>query len=299
MLDWLRLLYSDIQTRMQRGKLHHGLIFHGKQGVGKAELCKSLAKLLLCKGTEANKPCGTCQSCKLFVAENHPDFIQVVADKSIGVDAVRGAISQLLHTSQLSGSKVLFVDQAQLMTVAAANALLKTLEEPTANTYILLTCQSLHELLPTVLSRCEKHAVAVTDKGQVINWLQQNHVSVEQQLIDLYWQRPLFLRDLSNNETASNLEILANISQGQSITQFPVSFFEQPELVISWIQQWLSQRMKEALDNRLHLEQLLQFSQQLQGYKSRCNQQGSNKKLQLSLCMADFAQISSLLVEKR
>lgn len=181
------------------------------------------------------------------------------------------------------------------MTVAAANALLKTLEEPTSKTYIMMTCQSLHDLLPTVLSRCEKHALAVTDKTEVADWL---GADIEPHLFELYWQRPLFLKAQLDDEVRKTFYILESISAGQSVPEIPVSFWEQPDLILNWIQQWLSSVLKtSSLDNN-GLEFLLQFSQRMKNYQLRVLQQGANKKLQLSQCLNDFSNMALVLAEK-
>lgn len=294
MLTWLQGIYQDVAKRLDNRQLHHGLIFHGKDGIGKSQLCLALAKLLLCKSRTIDTPCNQCQSCKLFNADNHPDFLQIPVEKTIGVDAVREAIGRLLHTSQLGGSKVLFINDANLMTVAAANALLKTLEEPTQNTYILLSCPSLHDLLPTVLSRCEKHAVVVSDKSATASWLQSQGCTIDAELFDLYWQSPLFLYEQLDETTTDILDTLRQVAAGQSLQQLPLALFDKPDLVLSWIQQWVKQATRLASHKPRLLEQLMHFSQQLTQYKARCQQQGANKKLQLSLCMSDFSAIARL-----
>lgn len=298
MLAWLAPVWRDINHRLGQGKLHHGLIFHGKHGTGKDMLCRQLATLLLCQSRASQEACGQCQSCKLMKAESHPDFNYIASQTSIGVDAVREAIAKLLHTSQLGGSKILIINEAQRMTVAAANALLKTLEEPTANTYIMLTCQSLHELLPTVLSRCEKHAVVVHDRQAVQAWLSSQHLTANAEIMDLYWQKPLFLKEMLEDEGDNVIPELEAIASGKAVSALPASFFENPALILDWLQHWLKQQLMNG-NPPVELQELLfGFSQKLQTYKSRCAQQGANKKLQLSLCMADFAKISATVQQR-
>src|SRR5690606_26412999 len=105
-------------------------------------LIKTLSAWLLCL-TPTGKPCGQCKSCKLMQAESHPDFYLLqpnpeLKTPTIGVDAIRGLTNSLQETANQGHNKVAVIEQADRMTVAASNALLKTLEEPQANTYIIL-----------------------------------------------------------------------------------------------------------------------------------------------------------------
>ena len=103
----------------------------------------------------------------------------VTTEKSqIGVDAIRQTISKVSQTAQLSGNKVVIISQVELMSESASNALLKTLEEPTANTYLLMTSNESQRLLPTILSRCEKRNIALPSFEQSCDWLSAQGVSV-------------------------------------------------------------------------------------------------------------------------
>ena len=123
---------------LQNNRLAHGLLFSGPSGVGKTDLANWLVAALLC--TETKKPCGQCKSCLLRAAGSHSDLlITDNSGSSIGVDAVR-QLSHFLHGSaQQQSNKVVLLTQAEKLTESAANALLKTLEEPPKHSFIVLT----------------------------------------------------------------------------------------------------------------------------------------------------------------
>lgn len=143
---------------------------------------EQLAQILLCQNNnrQLQQPCQTCHSCSLFAAQNHPDFFSNdKGQNSIGVDEVRQVSEFLTKTSQLSGNQVVLLHQVEKMTENASNALLKTLEEPTAKSYLLLSCHNKAQLLPTILSRCQFLTLPVKNKEQ----LQQSYGQIPDYLI--------------------------------------------------------------------------------------------------------------------
>lgn len=128
------------------------------------------AQSLLCQQDpeQLTQACGECHACHLFKANSHPDLFSTDTEQnSIGVDEVRQISEFLNKTAQLSGNQVVLVHQADKMTENASNALLKTLEEPTKFSYILLSCQYKSQLLPTILSRCQFITLPTKTKAQL------------------------------------------------------------------------------------------------------------------------------------
>ena len=178
---WLQRTFRQLISRYDAATLHHGILFMGAKSLGKKELCESLAASLLCQTKPRNESgaCGTCKSCLLIAAGSHPDLNIVIPEKTqIGIDQVRSAIAKLNQTSQLSGNKVLVIPNIELMSESASNSLLKTLEEPTSNTYLLLTSNEAQKLLPTVLSRCEKITIAAPNYHESVSWLKTMAVEI-------------------------------------------------------------------------------------------------------------------------
>lgn len=178
MYPWFKTLNQQLATRMNNGTLHHAILISGTSSLGQEEFISDLADKILCEDKDNQIACRKCKSCQLVAAGSHPDKHAIVSDKSqIGIDLIRKEIESLNKTAQLSGNKVLTIANADLMTESAANSLLKTLEEPTNNTYIILTSSQIQRLLPTILSRCEKHVVAPPSYELACDWLNQVSVS--------------------------------------------------------------------------------------------------------------------------
>jgi len=147
----------------KKDRLAHAYLFCGPGQVGKAALAKELAKWLLCedakKGQE--RACGKCRSCLEVEKEQHPDFFVIKADENeegsteIGIDSIRALQRQLLFYPYKSSYKIVIIEEAHRLTTEAANAFLKTLEEPGAHSLIILTSSSFGLILPTIFSRCQ------------------------------------------------------------------------------------------------------------------------------------------------
>ena len=146
----IRLLENAIQHQ----RVAHAYLFGGPEGVGKKQVAQIFARIMLC---ELNSGCGHCNSCANTAAGSHPDYhtIQAGGD-SIKIEQIRELQSQLVLRSFSGRGKICLIDGADLMTREAANALLKTLEEPVAGTFIILISSHPELLLPTILSRCQK-----------------------------------------------------------------------------------------------------------------------------------------------
>jgi DNA polymerase-3 subunit delta' len=248
MLPWLNHAYQSLVMRACADSLHHGLLMLGPQGIGKTEFSNHLAQLLLCKKpdvTGSGLGCGQCQSCHLFTAHSHPDMYVIASDKQIGVDLVRYAIEKLQGTAQLSGRKVLIIEQADSMTESAANALLKTLEEPTDNTFLMLISDKPERLLPTILSRCEKVNLPVPNYQQCIEWLkQQGHDDFDDALIQVYNRRPFKIKaelekdsGVTHTQFVEGLAVLKN-DESQAI-KLAEKWQTDADQVILWLQHLL------------------------------------------------------------
>jgi len=252
MLPWLEGVQKQLQSSFQNTTLHHAIIFHGKQGVGKRAFVEYFANVLLCQ-TKSGSACGQCKSCQLIAAGAHPDLHFVEPEKQIGVDEIRTATHKLTSASHQMQAKVLIVESAHKMTVAAANSLLKTLEEPTDNTYLFLLTDKIDALLPTIKSRCYKQAMAVTNKHQVETWLAQQSAHNDPILFDLYWYRPLYLQSLLNDPEANQIgeieQDFDHLLAGQlSPYAFAEKYVDNIELCVEWLQLYLSEQLKGCHD---------------------------------------------------
>lgn len=168
---WLMPLLSSLSLRLQGNQLHHGILLIGEYGSGEAALASTFVKRILCSSSEL-LPCNSCKACMLFKAQSHPDFHRVTTEKTqIGIDAVRAAIEQVNKTAQLSANKVILIENIEIMSESASNALLKTLEEPTNNTYLVLTTNAPQYIMATIKSRCEKIRVPMPTYEQSLEYI--------------------------------------------------------------------------------------------------------------------------------
>ena len=177
---WLTPIFNTLVQSNQAGRFAHGLLFTGSAGLGKYKLASRVAKYLLCSDKQLDEACGKCHSCNLFAAQNHLDFhlLKSEANKAIGIEAVRGLIDSLNERPHLGDNKVVVIKDAQLLTTAAANALLKTLEEPQGNSYIILLTRTHHQLMPTMYSRVQHTHIHTPNDEQLLAWLATQQVAV-------------------------------------------------------------------------------------------------------------------------
>jgi DNA polymerase III delta' subunit len=145
-----------LRTALDGDRLPHALLFAGPAGVGKSLVARHLAASLLCAAVEG-RPCGSCARCVQLAAGTHPDFVPIElaeGKKEIGVDAIRRLKRRMALRATAGAHKVAVIDDAERLSIAAQNALLKTLEEPPPGSHLVLVTASPRALLPTVRSRC-------------------------------------------------------------------------------------------------------------------------------------------------
>jgi len=171
---WLRPDYEQLVASYQVGRAHHALLVHALPGMGDDALTYALCRFLLCQQPANQKSCGHCKGCQLMQAGTHPDYYLLAPEKgkaTLGIDAVRDVSEKLYERSRLGGAKVVWIPDAALLTEAAANALLKTLEEPPADTWFFLACREPARLLATLRSRCRLHHLAPPAENYASAWL--------------------------------------------------------------------------------------------------------------------------------
>lgn len=213
-LPWLRATWQQLMHAAQNKRLAHGLGFLWQPDLASDKLIEQLSQWLLCQESATQpKACGRCKSCLLWQAQSHPDYYRIGSDDdaSIGVDAVRMLQTKLQSAANQGGQKVALIAPADKLTVAAANALLKTLEEPPAQTTLIVASERQQALLPTVRSRLQFIPVVPPSIDQLAQWLTQ------------YGQQPVNSNEALRVWCRAPLEALRRLQEGTLAANNPVA----------------------------------------------------------------------------
>ncbi|HET8905140.1 MAG TPA: DNA polymerase III subunit delta' [Saccharospirillum sp.] len=197
---WTHAIAEQVATSFARQRLPHALMLVGREGDGLALLGDFLRRGLLCR--EAGiEPCGQCKSCLLVRAGAHPDSRVLEPEGkslTIKVDQIRSIANFMHETPQQGGNKVIRLTHSEKMNTAAANAVLKMLEEPTPNTYLILESTSLSRMLPTVRSRCRLYKLEQPGPAEARQWLTDNGIEQPEQRLAMADGAPLAAARVTN-----------------------------------------------------------------------------------------------------
>lgn len=172
---WIQTAWQQLQSQRQAGRLAHAYLFQGPPGIGKQDLAEAFAASLLCQQPAADgTACGHCGACQQFEAGTHPDNLILAPEPGktqIQIDPVRELCARLGLKSHQGGFKVARIEGAHRLNRSAANSLLKTLEEPTDNTVLVLITDQPSRLLATIRSRCQGLRLAPPPAAGARGWL--------------------------------------------------------------------------------------------------------------------------------
>ncbi|MBS9722649.1 DNA polymerase III subunit delta' [Stutzerimonas stutzeri] len=247
-LPWQVDLWRQLAGRAQHA---HAYLLHGPAGIGKRLLAEQLMALLLCQRPVEAGACGECKACQLLAAQTHPDHYVLEpeeVDKAIRVDQVRDLVGFVTQTAQLGGRKVILLEPAEAMNLNAANALLKSLEEPSGDTVLLLISHQPSRLLPTIKSRCVQQACPLPGRQQSLDWLAARlpelGPELREQLLTLAAGSPLAALKLHEQKV---LELRAQVVDGvkkllkqqQSASQLAEGWNALPLILLfDWFCEW-------------------------------------------------------------
>jgi DNA polymerase-3 subunit delta' len=277
-----------------RQDLPHALLLQGKKGIGKTDLARELAQALLCESpSSSGNACRQCAACGWFAAGNHPDF-RLVEPEGAGAPAAEAAegerpaekktgliaVSQVREltdfvnlTTHRNGMRVILIHPAEAMNVHAANALLKTLEEPPPRTVFLLVSHQPQRLLPTVRSRCRKVDLPAPSPSQSIQWLQEQGVADAPLCLAQSGNAPLEAQLLSSPEYQEQRgRFLTWLSEPGRLD--PLAVAEQAEKfdlgsVVNWLQKWVYDLVGSRLTGQVRYQ--TDFSDKISSLSGKVN----------------------------
>lgn len=322
---WQEVIWRHLIDYVEQQRIPQALLISGAAGIGKRHLADVYARSLLCHSPLADhSACGVCQGCKLWTAQTHPDYLLIEPDepgKGIGIDKIRQLIVKLALKPQFTAYRVVIIDPADLMNTASANAFLKCLEEPTERTCHVLLTDKPARLPATIRSRCQTLHCGLPDKAIATQWLQQQGIYENiDLLLSLAQGAPLLAKQYAEQnvigiraacfqnwmlvaEGKSNLITLAEQWQKQDKLELNV--------LLTWIISWVVDMIKvahradlnrlqnpdqkkslQALGRRLELKNVYGFYDSLLVAKSQLSTQ-INKQLMLEQLLIRWSQLTT------
>ncbi|WP_447926160.1 DNA polymerase III subunit delta' [Vreelandella sp. EE27] len=186
LLPWHGEVWQQFTRLAEEGRMPHALLLSGAHGVGKQQLAEALVARTLCAHPENGQACGHCHSCSMLASGYHPDLMRIALDegkRQIRIDPIR-EVNRFVHqTAQQGGYRVIVISPAEAMNSAAANALLKSLEEPGERTLFILLSDVPSRMLPTIRSRCQQWSLPNVAFERCQGWLTEQLGSEEA----LFW----------------------------------------------------------------------------------------------------------------
>lgn len=208
---------------IRENKLVHAYLLSGAEGTGKIELAKWVAKGIFCLNSQNGVPCLKCSECNRIENNNHPDVVTIMPDGlSIKVEQIRYLKSEFNKSGVESDRKVFIIQDAQKMSIGAANSLLKFLEEPSGNITAFLLTSEPQKLLPTIISRCQEVEMQQLTSGQL-----------EQELI-------------SESISEKNSYILANLAQSV-VEAKKINDNENFDKILATVNNWYRKLLRKDL----------------------------------------------------
>jgi DNA polymerase-3 subunit delta' len=256
---WQRQEWARLQRVFTSGRLPHALLITGPEGVGKRRFVDVLANSILCQARDSDGTgCGRCRGCDLLLAGSHPDLKWIEPEepgKTIRIDRIREYVAGGSLTAQAGGYKIVIVDPAEMMNTAAANSLLKTLEEPVDWTLIVLISSRPGILPATIRSRCQSFQLAKAEPLIAEKWLAEETRHPDPGLLlALAAGAPLRARELATPEQlALRVKILEQFAAIVDGSQDPVAVAAawcklDLRQVLNWCSGWLSDALRLQSD---------------------------------------------------
>ncbi|MEE9328203.1 MAG: DNA polymerase III subunit delta' [Cocleimonas sp.] len=255
-----------------KNHLPHALLIVGENGIGKLDFANRLVKSLLCITAHENSvndsvdnkrkydACNHCKACKTYESQANPDYLNIdlLEDKQqIGIDQVRQLSTFLSLSRSFNSYRVVLLNQVERMNLNAANSLLKSLEEPTNNTVIILLTSQLNRLLPTMKSRCQILKLPTPIKAVAQEWIQHHSPEINnpEELLDMAYGKPLAALKIDAEEIQSrkklSKDLIGLINNKESITAVAKTWEKyNSELLLNWQITWVQDFIKQSIQDK-------------------------------------------------
>ncbi|MET0533601.1 MAG: DNA polymerase III subunit delta' [Steroidobacter sp.] len=259
LLPWHADATAQLRHAWSTKRLPHAILVQGADGLGKRAFAAWLAGAVLCERSDGNELnfCGECASCALIKAGSHPDLYWIAPEEDkqqLSVDQVRAACEKLSKTSFRQGYKVAILEPAHQMTPGAANSVLKTLEEPSQNSLLVLLTSRPSGLLPTVRSRCQKLTITRPSTADAAAWLQQETgKTLSPALLEFSGGAPLRALEYADGRFDSlnqhMQKSLRDLLSGDADVPQVATEWEKDALIdrLIWLDLWLSAAARTAI----------------------------------------------------
>lgn len=317
---------SQWHKLMQRkDSLPHAILLRGRMGVGKVDFALRLAHALLCQQPSYEQACGVCASCLWLKEGHHPDFKLITPEDEIEESATKKKASKKtqitvtqirqlidflsLSSHQVQGRRIILISPAEALNLASANALLKMLEEPPANTLFLLVASQPQRLLPTIISRCQVINFPTPKKTDATAWLLNKGVTYPETLLEYTGGAPLEALQMQD-QLMTNEQLIQQLAKGVKLDPFasaPLFLATGMERAIDVLQKWVFDLLHYRLTHTSHyhsrqiqalqdlcksvnLSVLLQFQRSLTEAKKAANHPLSNE-MQLEKLLLQYTHV--------
>jgi DNA polymerase-3 subunit delta' len=256
-LPWLKEPQQRMRAAFGAGRLPHSLLLLSVPGLGAEQLANWVTALALCE-SPGERPCDVCASCRLLRSDTHPDVHAVRLEEDaqqIKIDQVRELIESLTLKSYRSGYKVGIIEGAEALNTNGANAFLKTLEEPSSDTVLIMIARPNHRLPATIASRCLRLSLRPPSPETAIAWLEARSPAARQwdAALALAGGAPLLAMQL-DAEGLSALDAdmrqsMLQLAEGSvDITLLSDRWLRSnPGVRIAWLENWITQRVQASL----------------------------------------------------
>ena len=262
-LPWLEEAQQRVRSAWAAGRLPHALLVLSKPGLGAERFADWCAAVALCQAAEL-RPCGSCPACALLGSDSHPDLHVVRLEEDaqqIKIDQVRELIESLAFKSYRGGYKIGIIESAERLNANGANAFLKTLEEPAANTLLIMVARPSHRLPATIASRCTRVVLRAPDTADALAWLAERAA-------DTSWDAALAL---SSGAPLRALELAAlgvpelDADMRAALSQLAAGDVDVTLLAerwlkvdlglrLAWLENWITRRIQAALAGDVSLQ---------------------------------------------